>query len=78
MSPVFPEACARFVDYDLNDPGAEFGLMAKLAEGLKSLQDGFLRHFRRIGFIVENREGHAMDRPLVRAHQFVECLWFAA
>src|SRR6266700_5738816 len=47
---------SRFIDGDLDKPGAELGFTAKTGEGGECLHDCFLHHFFRVGGIVQ--DGH--------------------
>ena len=65
-----PPAHARFVHRDLDQPGAELRLAAKLPQVGKGLQDGFLRHILRVGVIAQQRQRGDINPALVRLHQF--------
>ena len=73
MSAILSQFHSSFVDRDLNNPGAELALTAKALEIGERLQHRLLRHFLRIGLVLQDRNSAEVDGTFMRPHKVIEC-----
>src|SRR5262249_11977231 len=74
---IFAELHFRFVDRNLNEPRAEFGLLAKPAQGFECLHHCFLSALFGMGIIFNDRKSRKKSGTLVRLDKFVESFLFS-
>lgn len=65
------DAGAGLVKGDGDEPGAEAGFGAEVAEGAKGFEKGFLGDVFGVGGVFEQGQGHGENGPLVRADEVV-------
>src|SRR5579864_5458735 len=68
----------RFVDRNLDQPGAEARLRSKLPDIRECLQHRLLGHILGVGLVAQNGERCSVNPPFVGLDQFVEELAFPA
>ena len=67
-------AHARLVDGDLDQPGAELSLGAKLVKMGKRLHDSFLGYILGVRLVAQKRQSRSVNAALVGLNQFSECV----
>src|SRR5262249_54441689 len=72
MTAVFAQLHLRFVQGDLNEPGAKFCFVAKTRNVLEGFKDSLLRYFFCISVILQQRQCRKKYRSLVGAHKVIE------
>ena len=67
---LFAPPHARFIHRDLDQPGAEARLTAKLPQVRKGFQDGFLGYVLCFGFVAEQGQRGHINPAFVGLDQF--------
>ena len=78
MPPVLSEFHARFIDGDLDNPGAELRFESEIRQSMEGFEHGLLSDFLRVGRVIQHAHRCEIDAALIGSHEFVESFVLSA